>query len=332
MTATTAALAHETFATGFSTGDQGRWFHVQMGSYTTDDGVVTTRGSGGLHVAARGTNGATGEPAFSITLPQESAGTGIPATNDHAKWLAYMNHLSSAGVPGFDTRAGLELAGTARLGGRTFGTDRHPFGGAIADPQADLRLAAFAMTTIDLESFVVFDFLFTNRRVYALYERLPFGRTAVNQYAAFSYAFPVAARRDGDVHDATIAYDRRTGIARWLLDGAEVHRVANVGCLLCSREHLVLDLGGREEVVVPRQFAFGMGMFTLLDAAIGSAPPLVRLSDQLTYLSPLQGAPHLPTFVDESSRPESRLFGQGAEINVESYTVTYSEITERRLR
>jgi hypothetical protein len=75
-----------------------------------------------------------------------------------------------------------------------------------------------------------------------------------------------------------------------------------------------------------------MGMFTLLDAAIGSAPPLVRLSDQLTYLSPLQGAPHLPTFVDESSRPESRLFGQGAEINVESYTVTYSEITERRLR
>jgi hypothetical protein len=325
MTATTDALAHETFATGFSTGRQGRWFHVQMGSYTTDDGVVTTRGGGGLHVAARGTNDATGEPAFSITLPQESAGAGIPATNDHAKWLAYMNHLSSAGVPGFDTRAERELAGTARLGGRTFGTDRHPFGSAVADPQTDLRLAAFAMTTIDLESFVVFDFLFTNRHIYAFYERLPFARTAANPYAAFSYAIPVAARREGDVHEATIAYDRRTGIARWLLQGVEVFRVAKVGRLLDSREHMVLDLGGREDTVVPRQLAFGMGLFTLLDAAIDGAPPLVRLSDQLTYLSPSTGAAHTPAFVDESSRLESRLFGQGAEMDVESYTVTETE-------
>jgi hypothetical protein len=332
MTDTTAAaLVDETFATGFSAGPRCRWFHVQMGSYTTDDGLVTTR-PGGLHVAARGTNGTTGEPAFSITLPQESAGIGVPATNDHAKWLAYMNHLSSAGVPGFDTSADRELAGTVRVGGRTFGTDRHPFGGAVADPQTDLRLAAFAMTTIDLESFVVFDFLFTNRRVYAFYERLPFGRTATEPYAAFSYAVPVAARRDGDVHEATIAYDRRTGIARWLLNGAEVFRVADVGRRLDSREHLVVDLGGREETVVPRQLAFGMGLFTLLDAALGDAPPLVRLSDQLTYLSALRGAPHLPAFVDESSRLESRLFGQGAEMSVESYTVTYSEITEGNLR
>jgi hypothetical protein len=178
----------------------------------------------------------------------------------------------------------------------------------------------------------VFDFLFTNRRVYAFYERLPFGRTATEPYAAFSYAVPVAARRDGDVHEATIAYDRRTGIARWLLNGAEVFRVADVGRRLDSREHLVVDLGGREETVVPRQLAFGMGLFTLLDAALGDAPPLVRLSDQLTYLSALRGAPHLPAFVDESSRLESRLFGQGAEMSVESYTVTYSEITEGNLR
>jgi hypothetical protein len=331
MTATTAALAHETFATGFSTGPQGRWFHVQMGSYTTDDGVVTTRGTGGLHVAARGTNDTTGDPAFSVTLPQESAGAGIPATNDHAKWLAYMNHLSSTGVPGFDT-PDRELAGTVRIGGRTFGTDRHPFGRAVADPQTDLRLAAFAMTTIDLESFVVFDFLFTNRRIYAFYERLPFARTAANPYAAFSYAIPVASRRDGDVHEATIAYDRRRGIARWLLQGVEVFRVANVGRLLDSREHLILDLGGREETVAPRQLAFGMGLFTLLDAAIGGAPPLVRLSDLLTYLSPSQGSPHPSAFVDESSRLESRLFGQGAEMRVESYTVTETEITDGRRR
>ena len=178
----------------------------------------------------------------------------------------------------------------------------------------------------------MFDFLFTNRQVYAFYERLPFGRTAANPYAAFSYAAPVAARRDGDVHEATIAYDRRTGIARWLLDGAEPYRVPDVGRPLHSRENLGLDLGGREETVVPRQLAFGMGLFTLLDAAIGGAPPLVRLSDRLTYFSPLQGASHLPAFVDESSRPESRLFGQGAEMHVESYTVAYTETREGGLR
>jgi hypothetical protein len=84
--------------------------------------------------------------------------------------------------------------------------------------------------------------------------------------------------------------------------------------------------------VVPRQLAFGMGLFTLLDAALGGASPLVRLSDRLTYLSPSHEAPHVPAFVDESSRPESRLFGQGAEMYIESYTVTCTEITERRLR
>jgi hypothetical protein len=101
--------------------------------------------------------------------------------------------------------------------------------------------------------------------------------------------------------------------------------VAKVGRLLDSREHMVLDLGGREDTVVPRQLAFGMGLFTLLDAAIDGAPPLVRLSDQLTYLSPSTGAAHTPAFVDESSRLESRLFGQGAEMDVESYTVTETE-------
>lgn len=332
MTATAETLAHETFATGYSTDPGGRWFHVRMENYTTDDGVVTTRGSGGVHVAARGVNRVTGEPAFSLTVPQEAGGGDIPATNDHAKWLVYMNHLSSAGVPGFDTSAELALAGTARIGGRTFGTDRHPFGDAVPDPQTDLRLGAFAMTTIDLESFVVFDFLFTNRLVYAFYERLPFARTAANPYAAFSYAIPVAERRDGDVHEATIAYDSRAGIARWLLDGAEVYRVADVGRLLQSREHLVIDLGGREETVVPRQLAFGMGLFTLLDAAIGGGPALVRLSDRLTYVSPSQGAPEPLSFVDASSRPESRLFGQGAEMHVDFYTVGYTELSERRLR
>jgi hypothetical protein len=266
----------------------------------------------------------TGHPAFTVGLPQESVSRGIPATNDHAKWLAYMNHTSAAGFPGFDTVAGLELVGAARIGGQTFGTEFHPFGSAVEQADTDLRLSAFAMTTIDLESFMVFDFMFTNERVYALYERLPFGRAEDNPYAAFSYAIPVKNRTRDQAHDASIAYDRSAGVVRWILDGVEVYRVTRIGHRLESRAHLLIDLGGVEQTVVLRQLDYGMGLFTLLDGAVGSGPGLVRLSDELAYYAPGQGEPHALCFVDEASRRESRLFGQGAELRMEAYTVSYA--------
>lgn len=83
-----------------------------------------------LAVTAPGTHGSTGDPAFTSSLPPESANGGIPAANDHPKWLAYMNRLSPAGFPGFDASA-------------------------VPDPQTDPRLAAFAMTAIDVESWMV---------------------------------------------------------------------------------------------------------------------------------------------------------------------------------
>jgi hypothetical protein len=325
QSASTHTTPWDTFTNGFAAdGPAAKWFHVQAGDYVAADGVVTPLPDGGLHVVPRGRNAVTGDPAFSISLPQESVSRGIPATNDHAKWLAYMSHTSAAGFPGFDTVAGLELVGTTRIGGQTFGTQFHPFGSAVEHAQTDLRLSAFAMATIDVESFMVFDFLFTNDRVYALYERLPFGRTEDNPYAAFSYAIPVRNRTRDEVHDASIACDRSAGAVRWILDGVEVYRVTRIGRRLESRAHLLIDLGGVEETVVLRQLDYGMGLFTLLDGAVGSGPGLVRLSDELTYYAPEQGEPHALSFVDEESRCESRLFGQGAELRIGAYTVSYA--------
>ena len=107
------------------------WFHVRVGGYATADGVVTHTPDGALRVAARGANGSTGDPAFTSSLAPESANGGIPAANDHPKWLAYMNRLSPAGFPGFDASAGAGLAATVRIAGRTFGTAQHPFGAAV---------------------------------------------------------------------------------------------------------------------------------------------------------------------------------------------------------
>lgn len=312
----------DAFAKGFAAGcPADPWFHVAVNTYLTADGCAATLPSGGLKVTSPAVHAETGHPRFSNSLAPESRNGGIPATNDHAKWLAYINQQSAAGFPGFDAPAGTELVGTARITGRTFGAGFHPFGAAVEDPEADPRLAAAAMTTIDIESWMVFDFLFTNRRIYALYERLPFGRRGDHAYASFSYAIPVAERRPRDWHEATIAYDQAAHTVRWTLDGSEVFRVSRLGHHLPRRDHLLIDLGGDEQPICPRQLAFGMGLFTLLDGALGSGPGLVRLSDREQYRTPRGGKGQALTFVDEHSRPESRLFGQGAELSVSSYVV-----------
>jgi hypothetical protein len=131
----------------------------------------------------------------------------------------------------------------------------------------------------------------------------------------------VAERRPHDWHESTIAYDRAAGTVRWTLDGREVFRMTRLGHHLPRRDHLLIDLGGEEQPTRPRQLAFGMGLFTLLDGALGSGPGLVRLSDREQYRTPSGDKACALTFVDEGSRSESRLFGQGAEIAVSSYVV-----------
>lgn len=301
------------------------WFHVRMQTYASDDGVVARLPNGGFRLVPPAKSGRTGEPQFTASLAPESRNGGIPAANDHAKWLAYLNRVSAAQFPGFDARPGSTLAGTARLTARTFGTHLHPFGAAVEDPDSDLRLATSGMTTIDIESWMVFDVLLTNRRVYAIYERLPFGRTATNAYAAFTYAIPLAARRPDDWHEATIAYDIEGGRVRWTLDGTEVLCIDDIGHHLDSRQHMLIDLGGTPQLAKPRQLAFGLGLFTLLDGALGSSPGLVRLSDAETYYSPRHTGAQALSFVDDESRPESRLFGQGADLSVSSYIVYRKE-------
>jgi hypothetical protein len=320
--AATEALTRDVLATAFAARHPtDPWFHVRIGPHVTADGVVTPLAGGGIRVAPEALHREAGTPMFTLSLAPESLNGGIPAANDHPKWLAYVNETSSAGYPGFDAVPGTELSASARLSGRTFGTERHPFGAAVINSSDDPRLATFAMTTIDVESWMAFDFLFTNQRVYAFYERLPFGRTDGNDYAAFSYAIPIKSRDENDVHAATIAYDVDAGLVRWILDGIEVHRVGRIGEHLESREHLLIDLGGTERVVRPRQLAFGVGLFTLLDGSFGDGPGLVRLSDRTSYYSPRDGTRPL-RFVDERSRPESRLFGQGAEVLVRSYVIS----------
>ncbi|MGH8571717.1 MAG: DUF6081 family protein, partial [Gammaproteobacteria bacterium] len=253
-------LFWDDFRNGFSTeGPDARWFYYGFGPYVGDDGIVATSREG-LRAVSSGTNPASGEPAFVRSLAQEDDnGYGLPGTLDHVKWLAFTNHQASTGFNGFDAVPGEVLTCESWMSGRTYGTAGHPFGDAVANPDDDMRLASVGMPLLDEETSTIFDFFMSNERVYVVYERLPFSRQQLGNYAAFVYQIPVADRSPSDRHHFTISYDRSAGVVRWLLDGKEVYRVDRLGYRLDSREHLLVDHGGEETLVEPRQLNCGMG-------------------------------------------------------------------------
>lgn len=301
-----------------------KWFYLQFGSYVGDDGIVTT-GPQGLRVVPKGVNPTTGEPAYTKTIDQDSKNGGLPGGLDHVKWLVYMNHLASSGYPGHDAVKGQRLACETWIGGRTFGTENHPFGNLVDNPNDDLRLASFAMNSADFESFMVFDFFITNETIYAFYERLPFGQGGpLGYYASFSHQIPVAARNPNQQHHLKIEYDREEGKVRWYVDDVEVFQVDKIGHRL-DRQYLTLDHGGQEEIVDMKQLLCGMGTFSLLDAYRPTNVGLVKLGDVTGYYDPDQGEPVQQAFFDTESEIQNRLFGQGAELTMRKYVVSSTQ-------
>jgi hypothetical protein len=308
------------FGAGFlHEGPDARWTLTAAGEHAEGDAQVVAA-PGLLTVRSAGSHPKTGEPSFTWSTGQEHTGGGGAA--DHVKFYATAAHRASSGVPGFDAPDdGRVLAFRARAGGRSFGTATHPFGDAVADPDDDLRLAAAGFSVLDPETLVVFDFFFTNRRVYAFYERLPQGPGT--EYAAFSSATPVADRSGPDQrHDLEIRYDRAAGTVRWLVDGNEGLRIERIGLSPANRRRVLLDLGGAEQFVEPRQLVPSLGLFTLLDGNGPNGQGLVRISDQPDlYRAPHAAGPTPQTFFDEQSLPGNRLWGQGALLEVEYVSV-----------
>lgn len=301
--------------------EDSKWYQDGIGTYACNDGVVTMT-EGGIRVAPKGKNPKTGEPAFSLSLAQNKDNGGIPGALDHIKWVTYMNHTAYSGHKGFDVVSNKTLEFEAIMGGKSFGTHNHPFGEAVEDPESDLRLGAAVMLCADPESMMVFDMFVTNNTIYAFYERLPYGRRALGNYAAFSYQIPVASRKIDDIHNLKISYNKESNIVKWFVDGKEVFKVENVGMRI-DRKYMTLDLGGEEEVVSVNQLNAGLGLFTLLDGTQPTGTALVKLTDLKENFDPAKGETELPVFVDNESKESSRLFGQGAELICNKYTIIY---------
>lgn len=287
-----------------------RWVYRNVGPYIASDGIFNG-GPSGLTVKSPGVNVQTGTPAFTLTQGQEADANSIPGIIDALKFLVDTNVRASSGYPGIDAVDGEEIMCEAEMAVEAYGIEGHPFGDAVEEVDSDYRLAAAGLFTLDLETYLIFDFLLTNRAIYVLYERLPFGREQLGNYAGFSAVVPVGSRTPGQTHHLGIAYNRTKGVVRWLLDGREVFSVARIGHRI-ERSYLRIDNGGVDAEARPRQLICGFGSQTALHHHGPTDRGLVRLTRaEDYYYNPTLGYPVPETFVDESSLLGSRLFGQG---------------------
>lgn len=322
--ATGEVIWSDDFAEGFRMGPIGTetvWHQFEAGLFRPDDAVPTVD-EDGLSVIPKGVNPRSGEPAFTHTVPPSPPDAEIPGVVDHVKWFATVNKRSSKGCTGFDAPSGKTIHVEALMGGRTYGTETHPFGDAVRDVFSDFRLGAPAMVTMDQETNVVFDFFLTNSGIFALYERAPFARETFGNYAAFSFAVPVGSRSPDDWHRLAVSYDRDANTARWFVDGKVVLEVDRVGRRI-DRRFMVIDVGGDEQIVSLNQLDCGIGMFTLLDASFNGGLGLVDLYGYPMFFNTAQGAPMPLEYVDRDSLEANRIFGQGARVRCKNYAVSY---------
>lgn len=280
-------LFDEDFARGLALG--GRWRYVEAPGFVSDDGSVTATATG-VSIAPAARNPTTGDPMFTKDADGFAG---------HLKWMVFT-------AEAFPTGDG-PLRIRFRAGARCFGLDRQPYGSAVQDPDADIRLGSATLNVLDFESGLVFDFWMNNAVIVPFYERLrPPGFP--QDYQAFGSVGTPIPREPGSVHDLAIVVDAANGTVYWEIDGTVVASVDRLGPP-AEGWTTVLDHGGSPEVATPRQIQVGIGLLTLLDASLPPSPDaLVSIGADLQQ--PTRFSATGPT-----------LFGQGVQLDIERITV-----------
>lgn len=245
---------------------------------------------------------------FTTTVPQGPTG-GL----DHVKVLQYLKE------PTIATGEGI-IRFNARMGAQHYNVSDHPFPNSrVRNPEDDLRLANCMLNLIDLNTFVVADFVLTNTGIWAFYERLPFGRTPSNNYHSFTQVKKVLQRTPDQLHRLSIEYNAPFGSISWYIDNEVVMNVFTIGHPLVGTGVVtIIDLGGVDQVVSPTGFSSGFGCFTILDAVDPNNPDgvgLVKLDNTPgQYVAPA-------SFHDTNSMSYNRLWGQGSILTVGSFNI-----------
>ncbi|KAG2455044.1 hypothetical protein HYH02_000869 [Chlamydomonas schloesseri] len=292
-------------------------------------GLGFGQGATDVQSGAAGTS-FTQNPHTLSFAPSPATRLNAPSTLDHVKHLQFRQATP--------TRAGSKAVMSIRMSSQTTLPATLPYD--VANPQDEPRLGSCAQNFIDFSQMLVADMFLTNTGVWALYERLPFVRTADHVYAAFTFLKRVADRKPGEENLLQIKYDKSANTLEWWVDGALKLKVDRIGYKPHPALGMVvgLDLGGAEEEIRLDALQAGFGCFTLLDFS----DPTGRGRDGLLNLNPTSSGLQrdevyfFPKTFQVDTRTNAsaigdaswRLFGQGTSMTVSHIKVAY-ETTQR---
>lgn len=288
------------------------WSHFSLSELVADDGTLTfEKAAGGM--AVLNTN-----PFKKYVGPHQ-----FPEL-DNIKFEAYSD--TPVELPANKTTC-FEWLAQAEI----FGAENSPYPANYTQGTTDLRLAAASFSLFDPESDHSFQFLLTNDRVYAIYERLSIQRGGpLGNYASYTFAQPVAVRNITSWHALKIAMEAATRQISWHIEGQEVFRVTKVGGHILGI-FPIINMGGYEVDHYPTKINYGFGAQTLLnaykpnnhvtppppcyhkivrDALVNNASP----DSKVVQIDPVKTTKIKPAsfFDPNGTDPKLRVWGQGA--------------------
>lgn len=225
-----------------------------------------------------------------------------------------------------------------------------PLRARIRNVNEDIRLCCGILNTLDVETWTACDIILSNEKIYCLVERLPFGKTDMNQYASYSAGIPVHGRGGDPYNDfVKVGIGMMKSKAHYYINGELVFTVPRFGIRQLDEYRLVDHQGSNTEIKLNSSY-FGFGLFSLLDmqlpnnysrqlvngdfATNQSASGLVQLDLAETYGETLPGqngdnrpiidenvtwAVNLNDYPDNNH--DMKLFGQGAAIRIKYFKV-----------
>ena len=227
----------------------------------------------------------SGDPDRTLAIEARRFTLGRRDGHDNVKALVYSTTEFAPGEDGL-----ISVATDMRV--TTFGTEANPF----RVDAGDVRLGCGALNTIDLKTWMVFDFFVSGSRIVPLYERLPFGVSKDNPYPAFTELIPIdTPTQQGEWHHYAIRYDRTCDRVAWLVDGT----------IVAERERVGAPPGEPGPIVKVDSIKIGGGLFTLFG----------DLKNDRQTAGDRAGIPGL------DPRYERTLFGQGARVEFKPFKV-----------
>lgn len=215
-----------------------------------------------------GNDGTTSTSVQGLTVTSVPFTSTIPVGNEHVKWLHYYKDtvtLDKCDETIYEGKIAVQQVLPSVLPSK--------FAGRVRNAQEDIRLCSAALNILDQETWMVYDFFMSNEKIYAFYERLPFGwptQPFEKTYAAFSNCIEVASRAADPLNDfvtLAIGINTKKEYVKWYVNGKEVFKVVRPGLRL-QDEYRMLEHGGPALKAEQKSISVGFGTFSLLDMAL----------------------------------------------------------------